>query len=151
MMIVLLSVHIQSAVFWVGGMFFALNMLRPAAVFLAPEQRMPPWRGVFARFLPAVGIAIALLLACGFWMIFQLFAGFAAAPPYVNAMMGIGILMMLLYLHLVFAPWRRFRAAVDSGAFAEAAPNLANIRRTVFINTTLGVITIIIGATGRFW
>jgi len=27
-------------------------------------------------------------------------------------MQGIGIIMMLLFFHLYFAPWRRFRAAL---------------------------------------
>jgi uncharacterized membrane protein len=65
--------------------------------------------------------------------------------------MGIGILMMLLYLHLVFAPWKRFRTSVDGGAWPEAAAQLNKIRITVGINLALGLITIIIGSTGRYW
>jgi uncharacterized membrane protein len=56
-----------------------------------------------------------------------------------------------LYLHLAFAPWRRFRTAVDQGALPDAAKHLNSIRRIVAINLTLGVITIAVGATGRFW
>jgi uncharacterized membrane protein len=62
-----------------------------------------------------------------------------------------GIIMMLLYLHLWFAPWRRFRAALDQGALPEAARSLNQIRIIVGINLLLGVLTLIIGGTGRFW
>lgn len=148
---ILIAAHILSAVFWVGGMAFAYGILRPAAGELAPEQRLPLWHRVFSRFLPWVGVAIAALLVSGFWMIFDPFGGFAGLPLYINLMMGTGILMLLLYLHLVFAPWKRFRTAVDGGAWPEAAVQLNKIRVTVGINLILGLITIIIGATGRYW
>src|SRR5581483_3688355 len=111
--ILLLAVHLLAAVFWVGGMAFAYTMLRPAAGALDPPVRLPLWRRVFTGFFPWVGLSIVVLLVSGFAMIFLLFGSFADAPPYVHAMMGVGILMMLLYLHLIFAPWRRFRAALD--------------------------------------
>ena len=43
--------HILGVVIWVGGMYFAHQMLRPvAADLLAPPQRLPLWAGVFRRF-----------------------------------------------------------------------------------------------------
>jgi uncharacterized membrane protein len=148
---VLLAIHTLAAVFWVGGMAFAYMILRPAAGELDPPMRLPLWRRVFARFLPWVGVSIVALLVTGFVMIFQMFGGMAKLPMYVNLMMGIGIIMMLLYLHLFFAPWKRFRTAVDRSAFPDAAKALNQIRMLVGINLTLGVITIIIGGTGRYW
>jgi uncharacterized membrane protein len=62
-----------------------------------------------------------------------------------------GVVMMLLFLHLVFAPWRRFRDAVDHGALPEAAKRLNQIRMIVGINLLLGALTIVIGGTGRYW
>lgn len=151
MTVILLALHILAVVYWVGGMAFAYGILRPAAGELQPEQRLPLWRRVFASFLPGVGAAVVVILVTGFWMIFSLFGGFAGLPLYVNLMMSLGILMMLLYLHLVFAPWKRFRAAVDGGAWPEAAVQLNKIRVTVGVNLALGLITTIIGSTGRFW
>jgi uncharacterized membrane protein len=150
-LIVLLAVHLVAAVFWVGGMAFAYLILRPAAGPLDPPVRLPLWRRVFASFLPWVGVSIVALLVTGFVMIFQMFGGMAGLPLYVNLMMGIGIIMMLLYLHLVFAPWKRLRTAVDRGAFPDAAKALGQIRMLVGINLILGVITVIIGGTGRYW
>jgi len=53
-----------------------------------------------------------------------------------------GTVMMLLFLYLIFAPWRRFREAVDRGALPEAAKSLNQIRQIVGINLLLGILTI---------
>jgi uncharacterized membrane protein len=66
-------------------------------------------------------------------------------------MQGIGIVMMLLFLHLFFAPWRRYRSAIGRDAFPEAANELGKIRRIVAVNLVLGLATIVVGASGRFW
>jgi uncharacterized membrane protein len=150
-LIVLLAIHLIAAVFWVGGMAFAYMILRPAAGPLDPPMRLPLWRRVFASFLPWVGVSIVALLVSGFVMTFQMFGGMANLPLYVHLMLGIGILMMLLYLHLVFAPWKRFRKAVDAGVFPDAGKALNQIRMLVGINLILGVITLIAGGTGRYW
>jgi uncharacterized membrane protein len=91
------------------------------------------------------------LLVSGYGMIFLYFGGFAGTRPSIHIMQGIGILMMLLFLHLFFAPWRRFSAAVERQAFPEAATELGRIRRIVAVNLALGLATIIVGASGRFW
>jgi uncharacterized membrane protein len=151
LIILLLAIHLLAAVFWVGGMAFAYTVLRPAAGALDAPVRLGLWRRVLARFLPWVGASILALLVSGFAMMFLLFGQPANMPPYVNAMATTGIIMMLLFLHLVFAPWRRFRAALDRGAPSEAAKSLNQIRIIVGVNLLLGVVTVIIGGTGRYW
>ena len=150
-LVLLLAAHVLAAVFWVGGMAFAYTILRPAAGPLEPPVRLSLWRRVFASFLPWVGVSIVVLLASGFWMIFILFGGLANLPLYVNLMLGIGIVMMLIYLHLLFAPWKRLRRAVDAAAWPEAGKALSQIRQLVGVNTVLGVIVLVIGSTGRYW
>jgi uncharacterized membrane protein len=59
--------------------------------------------------------------------------------------------MMLLFLHLFFVPWRRFSDAVERNHFPEAVKHLGQIRRVVAVNLVLGLVTIIVGASGRFW
>jgi uncharacterized membrane protein len=147
----LIALHVLAAVFWVGGMAFAYVVLRPAAGPLDPPARLPLWRRVFARFLPWVGVAIVVLIASGYGMLFMMFGSFRAAPVYVHIMQGTGILMMLLYLHLLFAPWKRFQAALDAGALPDAARWLNQIRLIVAVNLVLGIITIAVGAGGRLW
>ena len=94
---------------------------------------------------------LCLLLVSGYGMIFLYLGGFAGAGLFIHIMQGIGIVMMLLFLHLFFAPWRRFSRAVESEAFPEAATELGQIRRIVAVNLVLGLATIIVGASGRFW
>jgi uncharacterized membrane protein len=151
MLSTLVALHVLSAVFWVGGMAFAYFMLRPAAGALDPPVRLPLWRRVFQRFLPSVAIDIVLLLVTGYVMMFMMFGGFRTAPVYVHIMQGTGIAMMLLYLHLVFAPWKRFQAALDAGTLPEAARHLNQIRVIVAINLALGIITIAVATGGRLW
>jgi uncharacterized membrane protein len=151
LLIVMLAVHLIAAVFWVGGMAFAYTVLRPAAGPLDPAVRLPLWRRVFAHFLPWVGVSIVALLVSGFAMTFLIFGDSSHVAAYVEIMATTGIVMMLLYLHLVFAPWRRFRAALDRGALPEAAMSLNQIRIIVGINLLLGVLTIVIGGTGPYW
>ncbi|HUI12874.1 MAG TPA: CopD family protein [Xanthobacteraceae bacterium] len=147
----LLALHLLAAIFWVGGMAFAYFVLRPAAGPLEAAVRLPLWRRVFCIFLPWVGIGIAILLGSGYAVLSLYFGGFAAAPLYVNVMQGLGILMVLLYLHLYFAPWKRFRAALDQNALPEAGKQLNQIRMIVAINLLLGVATVVVGGTGRYW
>lgn len=151
MLVLLLALHLLAAIFWVGGIAFAYWVLRPAAGPLEPALRLPLWRRVFEKFLPWIAVGIAVLLGSGYAMLLAYFGGFAAAPLYVNVMQALGILMVLLYLHLYFAPWKRFRAALDQGALPEAGKQLNQIRVIVAINLGLGILTVIVGGTGRYW
>lgn len=151
MLIFLLALHLLAAIFWVGGMAFAYCVLRPAVGPVDPTARLPLWRRVFGIFLPWVGVSIVVLLGTGYAMLSLYFGGFARVPAYLNAMQALGILMILLFLHLVAAPWRRFRAAVDQGALPDAGKYLHQIRTIVAINLVLGIATVIVGGTGRYW
>jgi len=150
MLVLLLAAHILAAVFWVGGMAFAYTILRPAAGAIEPPVRLTLWRDVFSRFLPWVGLAIVALLVSGYGMMFLNFGGFRA-PLFVHLMQGTGIVMMLLYLHLYFAPWRRMQKAVREAQWPVAGQQLGTIRKLVAINLVLGIITVLIGSTGRYW
>jgi uncharacterized membrane protein len=149
-MILGLLLHILAAVVWVGGMAFAHSMLRPAVGFLDPPLRVALWRRVFARFFPTVWMAVALLLLSGYGMVAAL-GGLGAVGLHVQIMQGIGIVMMLLFAHLYFAPWPRFRRAVDAGDVAAAAAQLGKIRTIVTLNLVLGLVVVVVGATGRYW
>ena len=99
-----LIVHALSAVVWVGGMFFAHQALRPAASRLAPEPRLLLWERTLTRFFAWVFAAIVLLLSSGYGMVFAIFGGFARLPLSVQLMQGLGLFMMMLFLHIYFAP-----------------------------------------------
>ena len=150
-MALLIALHVLAVVVWVGGMFFAYMVLRQSAGPLEPEARLMLWHRVFRRFFPWVWSSIVLLLASGYGMMFLYFGGFAGAGLHIHVMQGIGIVMMLLFLHLFFVPWRRFSDAVERKHFPEAVKHLGQIRRVVAANLVLGLLTIIVGASGRFW
>ena len=148
---VALIAHAWAAVVWVGGMFFALVALRPATAPLEPGTRLDLWSRVLARFFAWVFVAIVLLLASGYGLIFGVFGGFAGAGLHIHIMQAIGIVMMLLFAHLFFAPWARLRRAVDAADWPTAGRNLNAIRVVVGVNLVLGLIVVVIGATGRWW
>ncbi|MBM3502244.1 MAG: hypothetical protein FJX65_00060 [Alphaproteobacteria bacterium] len=147
---VLLTLHLLAVVVWVGGMFFAYVMVRPAAVTaLEPPQRGALWQGIFERFFVYVWVAVIVLPATGYWMMFERMGGFAGAPLYVHLMQGLGLVMIALFLVLYFRAFPRFRAARAAKDLAAAGARLGDIRRTVGINTILGFVTIVVAALGR--
>ena len=146
-----LVLHSLAAVIWVGGMFFALLALRPATAPLEPGPRLELWSRVLERFFLWVVAAIALLLASGYAMIFGVYGGFRGIGLHIHLMQGVGIIMMLLFFHLYFAPWRRFRGAVQRQDYPAAARQLNQIRVIVAINLILGLITVAVGSSGRYW
>lgn len=148
---ILLALHALAAVVWVGGMFFAYLVLRPAAGPLEPPQRLALWHRVFGRFFPWVWAAVAALLASGYALVFLVLGGFAGAGIHVHLMQTLGLVMMALFAHLFFAPWRRFGRAVAAADWPAAGKQLDGIRRIVAINLALGLVTVAIGAGGRYW
>jgi uncharacterized membrane protein len=149
-MAIAVALHALAAIVWVGGMFFAYCCLRPAIAGDEPPRRLAVMAGALRRFFPWVWAAVAVLLASGFGQIPRL-GGFAGVGLHVNLMMGLGIVMMLLFGHLFFAPNRRLQAAVARADWPEAGRQLGTVRRIVEINLVLGLLTAAIGASGRYW
>ncbi len=148
---VALTLHVLSAVVWVGGMFAAYVCLRPAARALEPPQRLPLWRGFFQRFFPWVWVSWILLVASGYSMLVTSFGGFAGAPLYVNLMQALGWVMIVLYVWLFHGPWLAFKRAVDAKDWPAAGAQLERIRKIIQVNMPLGLVVVVIGGTGRFW
>lgn len=148
---VALLLHVLSVVIWVGGMFFAWVVLRPeAAGLLDPPARLALWAGVFGRFFPWVFASIGVILVSGFWMIFAGFGGFAGVGLPVHLMLALGIGMMLIFLHVYFAPYRRLAQAVARQDWTAGGRHLAQIRVLVGVNLALGVLTVAVAAGGRY-
>jgi len=145
-----LVLHLLSAVVWVGGMFFAYMFLRPvAATQLEPPARLQLWAGVFQRFFPFVWLSILFLPLTGYMMLFDIWGSMKAAPLYIHIMNGLGIVMILIYLHVYFAPFKRLKEAVVKQDWPEGGRNLNIIRKMVGINTVIGLIVIIVASAGR--
>ena len=146
-----ISLHVLAAVVWVGGMFFAYMALRPVAASLFdPPQRLPLWVHVFGKFFPFVWLAVILLPATGYWMAYTLYGGITLGPLYVHLMHGLGIVMILVFLHVFFAPYRRLKQAVTDQDWPEGGKRLAQIRRLIGINLLLGLGVVVIASGGRY-
>ncbi|MGB9150778.1 MAG: CopD family protein [Burkholderiales bacterium] len=145
----LLGLHLLGVTVWVGGMFFAYVALRPAAAkMLEAPERLNLWNATLARFFLWVWISVALILASGFGMI-GLNGGFRNAAPYVNIMMLIGLIMMAIFAHVYFAPYKRLGRYVAAQEWKPAGEQLAQIRKKVGLNLGLGLLTIIVATVGQ--
>lgn len=144
--------HVAAVVIWVGGMIFAHAFLRPvAAAQLEPPQRLQLWVGVFKRFFPIVWISILLILVTGYGVILGYYPdGMKGLPMHINLMMGLGIVMILIFFHVYFAPFKRLKNAVESQDWPAGGKALAQIRQLVGINMTIGIITAAIASGGRY-
>ncbi len=149
-MSILVALHALAAVVWVGGMFFAYLALRPAAGALDGPARCRLWHAVLSRFFLYVWIAVALLLATGYAMIFGALGGMAAAGVHVHVMQGLGILMMLLFAHVWFGPFAKLARAAAAQDWPEAGKQIGRIRPVVAINLALGLVVVAVGAGGRW-
>lgn len=144
-----LFLHLISVVIWVGGMFFAYMALRPAAVeVLQPPLRLPLWAATFKRFFPWVWLSVGLILLSGLLMI-RLMGGMAAVSLYVHIMFAVGLLMMAIFAHVFFAPFKRLRQGVAAQDWPAAGAALGQIRMLVGVNLGLGLVNIAIASLGH--
>lgn len=147
----MIMLHVLGIVIWVGGMFFAHQVLRPvAADLLDPPVRLTLWVGVFKRFFPWVWLCVAVILVSGLFMI-GLMGGMGSVPKYVHAMLGTGLSMMAIFAHVFFAPFARLKRSVANQDWKAGGAALANIRQLVGINLLLGLATIAIATTGAMF
>ena len=65
-------------------------------------------------------------------------------------MLVLGILMMLIFFHVFFAPFRRLKQAVDQEDWVGGGKRLAQIRVMIGINLLLGLATIAVASGGRY-
>jgi uncharacterized membrane protein len=137
----LLFLHLAAAIFWMGGMAFAVLALRPALhAQLQPPQRLPLMVLVLRRFFLVVIASILVLLSTGMPLLMQIPGG--AAPRGWHTMAGLGVLMMLVFGYLFFGPWGRLQQAVELGDWPDAGKRMNLITLLVKINLGLGWLAI---------
>lgn len=143
-----LLVHLLGAVVWIGGMFFAYFMARPAAATLDPAQRLSLWNGLLGRFFRWVWIAVALILGSGFHMLVGI-AEIARVPFNVHLMLYVGVLMAVIFAYVFFVPFAALKRAVAMQDWNAGAAALNTIRKAVALNLALGVANLAIATVGR--
>nr|WP_298146477.1 CopD family protein [uncultured Pseudomonas sp.] len=141
------SLHLLAALIWVGGMFFAWMVLRPAAVeALEAPARLKLWGQVFPRFFRWVWAAVIVLPASGIGLLHLRFAGFETAPRYVQVMIGLYLVMLALFLRIQALQLPELRRAIEAQDWPTGGAVLARIRRLVGTNLLVGLALVSIAA-----
>ncbi|MFJ7109193.1 CopD family protein [Pseudomonas sp. NPDC098740] len=141
------TLHVLSALVWVGGMFFAWMVLRPAAMkALEGPARLKLWVEVFQGFFRWVWVAVVLLPISGVGMIHLQYSGFEAAPRYVQVMMGLYVVMTALFIRIQALLLPELRTAVAAQDWPTGAATLGKIRKLVGINLIVGLVLVAIAA-----
>ncbi|SDY83085.1 CopD family protein [Pseudomonas sp. NFIX28] len=141
------TLHVLAALVWVGGMFFAWMVLRPAAVAaLEGPARLKLWAEVFPRFFVWVWVAVVLLPISGVGLIHLRFSGFETAPRYVQVMMGLYVVMTALFIRIQSLQLPALRQAVAAEDWPTGAATLGNIRKLVGINLIIGLLLVAVAA-----
>lgn len=145
----ILVLHALLAVVWVGGMVFAWSFQRPAmGEEMDGSARQRLWVATFRRFFPWVWVAVIGLPVTGYGMIFGYMGGMEGAGLYIHLMNGLGFLMIALYLHVFFAPYRKLRRAVGQEDWQAGSVQVGRIRRTVAVNMVLGLVVFAVAIAG---
>jgi uncharacterized membrane protein len=141
-----LFLHLAAAIFWMGGMAFMVLAMRPSLGALEPPLRLRVVAGALRRFFVVVSISIAVLLATGGWLLAQASAG--TAPGGWHAMAALGVLMMLIFGHIRFLPYKRLARAVAAQDWPAAGAAAHQVTMLVKLNLGLGWLAI---AAVMFW
>lgn len=141
--------HLVAAILWMGGMAFMLLALRPALLAqLEPQPRARLMAEVWRRFFAVVAVSVLALFATGGSLYAAAFRaareanGVGMVPLGWNLMAGIGMLMMLIFGHIYFAGFGKFKRAVAAGEWPLAAKAAAQIHALVVTNFVLGWLAI---------
>ncbi|MCQ9394360.1 CopD family protein [Pseudomonas viridiflava] len=141
------TLHLLAALVWVGGMFFAWMVLRPAIIAaLEGPSRLKVWVQVFPRFFVWVWAAVIVLPITGIGMIQLNFTSFETAPRYVQIMMGLYVVMVALFLRIHSLQLPELQRAVEAEQWSEGVAALGRIRRLVGINLIIGLAVVLIAA-----
>jgi uncharacterized membrane protein len=95
---------------------------------------------VLGRFFMVVWGCIAVLLATGLPPLLGF--GMKSAPLGWHLMLGLGLLMMLIFAHIWFAPYRRLKAAVAAADWPEGGRRIGQIVLLAKFNLGLGWLAI---------
>lgn len=142
--------HLIAGIVWMGGMTFMLFALRPAALASLDAQPRAMLMGqVWSRFYMWVLVAIVVLFATGTHLYTTTFravklaTGQGSVPLGWNVMLVLGISMMLIFGHIYFAGFKKYKRALAAGEWSVAAKAAGLIHTMTLINFTLGWLAIL--------
>jgi uncharacterized membrane protein len=141
--------HLIAAIVWMGGMTFMLFALRPAILaVMEPQPRARLMAEVWQRFFAIVAVAVLVLFATGTHLYTSAFkaakaaSGAGSVPLGWSLMLVLGMLMFLIFGHIYFAGFRKFKRALTAADWPTAAKVAGQIHRMVVVNFVLGWLAI---------
>lgn len=147
--------HWSTIVIWLGGMFFALFCLRPAAGSLPPPVRVPFMADALGRFLNIVLWVALLAVGSGGAMLWRAAQTTRQTSLAFNApadwlfMAGMGVLMLVVYGFIRFVLYPRVQRAVAAQDWPAGGRALNEIRFWVGANLTFGALIVVVVALGQ--
>jgi uncharacterized membrane protein len=142
--------HLISGIVWLGGMTFMLFALRPAALASLEAQPRAILMGeVFKRFYILVLLAIVALFTTGTHLYTATFraaklaTGQGSVPLGWNIMLVLGLAMMLIFGHIYFAGFKKYKRAVAAKEWPLAAKAASLMHTMTLVNFTLGWLAIV--------
>ena len=149
------AVHLLGVIVWVGGMFFMLASLRPAAAeVLEPPARVRLMHAAMRHFFAAATIAALFVLLSGATLLALAHreagrSGLAFNMPLDwYAMIVLFFVMLAVFAHIRFVLFRRLSGAVATQSWPIAAAAIATIRWEVMLNLVIGVFIVVIVRLG---
>jgi uncharacterized membrane protein len=147
-------VHLSGVIVWIGGMFFTLFCLRPAALGLQPPVRVAFMQAVLGRFFAVVTVAGLLTVGSGLWLVLRTrFSSTQAGAPFnmpmdwwVMAVLGLVMLAVFSRIGLMLYP--RLKQAVAAQDWPAGGAVLGQIRSWVAVNLGLGAVIVAVVVLG---
>ena len=149
------AIHLLAVIAWVGGMFFMLMCLRPAAhEVLEPPARVRLMHATLRRFFRIVSLSALAAFLTGAAMIGLVWRDRAAAGLAFNmpldwyAMVALFLVMLAVFLHVRLSLFPRVGRALAVQAWPDAAAALVAIRWEVAINLVIGIFIVVMVRLG---
>ncbi|MCB0367011.1 MAG: CopD family protein [Bdellovibrionaceae bacterium] len=146
-----MALHVLFAVIWVGGMIFAMVVMRPVVGGqLEASQQGPFMTAILERFFKLVWAAVIIVPATGFWTVMSVYGGFKGLGAHVHLMTAVGLVMVAIFVFIYFALYRPFKAAVAAKKPQVAGPKMAKMRLLIWTNLVLGVLVVLVATAGKY-
>ena len=148
------ALHLLAVVAWVGGMFFVLACLRPAALVLEAPERIRLLHAALGRFFAVVAWSAATAFLSGAAMTALAWTAARRSGLAFNmpldwmVMVAVFVAMLAVFLHVRLALYPRVTRALATGTWQTGAVALGRIRAEVLVNLVLGVFVVVVVRLG---
>jgi uncharacterized membrane protein len=146
--------HLLGTAVWIGGMFFTLFCLRPAAMSLQPPVRVAFMQAVLGRFFSVVAVAGLLTVGSGLAMVLRTRFSSTQAGISFNmpidwwTMAVLGLVMLAVFSRVALVLYPRLKRAVADQEWQAGGVLLGEIRNWVAVNLGLGTLIVVVVVMG---